>query len=113
MSKIEELKQVLQATGLTLPIHYYPSEQLLGDDEHELICYQDGASTEEMRLVTMAVNALPTLLEAAELVSQARSLISEAVNEHIYDEDNGDVPEPDCRFMAFLKAAKTLQEKLK
>jgi hypothetical protein len=41
--------------------------------------------------------------EQVELLKRARDLIAQAMTVHIYDEDNGDVPDPDCSYTALLK----------
>ena len=65
------------------------------------------------RFMDLILETTPELLEAAAMVSRARNLIAEAVNLHIYDEDNGDKPEPDCPYMAFLQGSKELLGRLK
>lgn len=64
------------------------------------------------RFMDLILEMTPELLEAAAMVRRARNLIAEAVNVHIYDEDNGDVPEPDCPYMAFLRESKELLGRL-
>lgn len=63
--------------------------------------------------VALAPGMMPQLLEAAEMLSRARNLIAEAVNMHIYNIEDGETPDADCQYMAFLKDAKRLMGELK
>lgn len=111
MSKIEKLKLLLQTTGMALPIGVR-DETFLVDEENEMICNTEAANPEELELIVAAVNAVPQLLQATALVVRARELVSEAINVHIYDEDNGETPDPDCQYQGFLNEADTLLDKL-
>ena len=61
----------------------------------ELICDLRSASLVEQRLIVAAINLLPI----------ARNLIAEAMDNHIYNEADGEVPGEDCQYAAFLKEA--------
>lgn len=61
----------------------------------ELICDLRSASLVEQRLIVAAINLLPV----------ARNLIAEAMDIHIYNEADGEVPDEDCQYVAFLKEA--------
>lgn len=63
--------------------------------------------------IALAHNLMPHLLEAAELVTRACSLIAEAMDTHIYNEADGEGPDADCEYLGFLNDTKTLLEKLK
>ena len=61
----------------------------------ELICDLRSATLAEQRLIVTAINLLPV----------ARNLIAEAMDNHIYNEADGEVPGEDCQYAAFLKEA--------
>lgn len=61
----------------------------------ELICDLRSASLVEQRLIVAAINLLPI----------ARNLIAEAMDNHIYNEADGEVPDENCQYVAFLKDA--------
>lgn len=61
----------------------------------ELICDLRSASLVEQRLIVAAINLLPI----------ARNLIAEAMDNHIYNEADGEVPDENCQYAAFLKEA--------
>lgn len=61
----------------------------------ELICDLRSATLAEQRLIVAAINLLPV----------ARNLIAEAMDNHIYNEADGETPSADCQYVAFLKDA--------
>lgn len=67
----------------------------LVDADHELICKLELATLAEQRFIVAAINLLPV----------ARNLIAEAMDNHIYNEADGEVPGEDCQYAAFLKEA--------
>lgn len=49
----------------------------------------------------------PQFAAAKLLIKQAQVLINDAIDNHIYDLDNGDKPEPECPYLSFIEDADT------
>ena len=77
----------------------------IGDEEDALAEVVALAHPTNARFIALARNAFPALLKAAELLSVARNLIAEAMDNHIYNEADGETPSADCQYVAFLKDA--------
>lgn len=120
MSKIKELKAAFEAST---PGEWeaqdnanavaYAGWELANISEVPQSVFAVAMPEHEAKFIALAHNLMPQLLAAAEMVRRARSLIAEAVDVHIYNVENGEVPDPDCRYMAFLNDSKTLLKELK
>lgn len=77
----------------------------IGDEEDALAEVVALAHPTNARFIALAHNAFPALLKAVELLSDARNLIAEAMDNHIYNEADGEVPDENCQYAAFLKEA--------
>lgn len=55
-----------------------------------------------MKIHDDANDTVDALVQAEAAIGRARDLIAEAMENHIYDADNGEKPEPDCGYQAFI-----------
>jgi hypothetical protein len=90
-----------------------------GHQQHIAKCFSQHGETDyghkevgaNVEFLILAHKLTPALLEAGALVAQARRLIAEAMDTHIYNEADGEAPAEDCAYAKFLKDADQLAEK--
>lgn len=110
MRKLEELKAAYEASA---PGEWEAIGARIGNPIAGITAETFGKTPyENAEFIALAHNLTPTLLQAAKLLQTAHDLVAEAVNVHIYDFDNGDVPDADCNYMAFLDSSKATLTKL-
>ena len=60
------------------------------------------------QFIAAAHELAPHLIRSFEMVREACNLVSDAMENHIYNEANGEAPEADCLYAKFLQDAYTL-----
>jgi hypothetical protein len=71
------------------------------------------ANNVEHDLIVEMRRHLPQMLKAVEALELARSLVAEAMDVHIYNEPDGEEPDEDCNYAAFLRQADEILGSLK
>lgn len=90
--------------------HPYDYTTLL-KELNDLACFGKGhrLTSDEEETIVVALEAIKSLQSRVEtltpLVRRARSLIAEAMDIHIYNEADGELPGENCQYAAFLKDA--------
>lgn len=98
--------------------HPYDYTMLL-NELNDLACFGKGhrLSYDEGKTIETALEAIKNLQNRVEaltpFVRRARNLIAEAMDNHIYNEADGELPDENCQYAAFLKDADAVLKGLK